>query len=290
MLLDNKEIEFTKLINSANLYLKSKYSLKARMGAEVEFYLRGDEKDIRDTLNSLRDKKKYDLCAEKGWNQYEVALNYTDDLINLAESINKFRFLTNAIARRFDVRAIFDAKPFLDDYGSSIHVHLSLHNITEGNIFAPHTYEENLLLQYVIGGILDLSPESIYFLCENQDDYRRYVKLYRAPTHVSWGGNNRTTVVRIPDSIPIHRRIEFRTPPSTTNPYKLIFFMLLGAIHGLSYRILPGPRIYGNAFDDQYNLIRLPNNVYDAEKAFNKGKKILRYITVFQDLVNKGKK
>lgn len=257
--------------------LKDRFGLITRIGAEIEFYLRGEAKAVSKVVKALEGNCMR-VETEKGWHQHECVFSDTDDLVDLAEQINDIKMLSSMVARREAGRAIFEAKPFDDDYGSALHVHISLHDKNGYNVFSEGTIDDNKQLQNVIGGILDITQESVCLLCKNDTDYMRFIPEYMAPTHVSWGGNNRTTVIRIPDSKPENRRIEFRLPPASADPACTIAVMLIGIIHGLTNNLKAPPRVFGNAFDDQYNLPELPKTPEEAKNAFEKNGKILHYI------------
>jgi len=266
-----------KLIENFSAELFSSYKVRPKIGAEVEFYLPGAETEIQKALQALG-KQGVIIENEKGKNQYECVLEYSGDLPQLSAQINNLRDLIQAIASQYSLKAIFDAKPFADDYGSALHLHLSLHDANDNNIYATGSIGDNSFMQRSIAGILELTAEGIYIICNTDQDYLRYCAQFMAPTKLSWGGNNRTTVIRIPDSKPAHRRIEYRVAPAHCDPMRLIFLMLLGVYHGLQNQLLPPPRIYGNAFDEQYLLEELPANSLEAKNIFHNRGNIAKYI------------
>ena len=191
---------------------------KVVIGAELEFYLKGRELDIRDLTENIR-RNYPKLEKERGWNQFENIFNHRADLISLVEDIEKFKAFVKTEARKYDCIAMFEPKPFEADYGSALHLHLSLHDEFNINIFSDYEINENQYLQKTIAGILSLLEESLYLLCrEDSDEYIRFDGAFMAPTNVSWGGNNRSTSIRIPDSHAKYRRVEFRVPSSNSDP------------------------------------------------------------------------
>lgn len=276
---------FLDQIEYLSAMLKDKFGLVARMGAEIEFYLRGESSAIVKVVRALEGNCMR-VETEKGWHQHECVFSDTDDLIDLAEQINDIKMMSSMIARREAGRAIFEAKPFESDYGSALHIHISLHDQSGFNVFSEASMDDNHFLQNCIGGILDITPEMVYLLCRHDSDYERFMPEYMAPTHISWGGNNRTTVVRIPDSKPENRRIEYRLPPASADPACAIALMLIGIIHGLTNKIKAPSRTYGNAFDEQYNLPELPKTPEQAKNAFEKNGKILHYIRLMSPEIN----
>jgi len=165
-----------------------------------------------------------------------------------------------------------------------MHVHLSLYDQADNNLFVKHNDEESPLLLNIIGGLLKYLPASLPFFLAAEQDFERFNAKFElsneerrykcnatnAPTNISWGVNNRTTALRIPDS---HRekgarRVEHRVPASSANPYLVLTGVLLGAYLGVRERLDAPDRIWGNAFDEQYKLESLPLNLKEANSNF----------------------
>lgn len=266
-----------KFVEKLSTKLFSLYKIRPKLGAEVEFYLTGADEEIPKVFKVLSEQGII-VENEKGKNQYECVLEYSDNLQQLIAQINHLRDLIQSSASKHSLKAIFDAKPFADDYGSALHLHLSLHDAGDNNVYAKGGIGDNIFMQRSIAGILELTAEGLHIICNRDQDYLRYCPQFMAPTKLSWGGNNRTTVIRIPDSKPAHRRIEYRLAPAHCDPMRLIYLMLLGAYHGLQNELVPPPRIYGNAFDEQYLLEELPANAREAKNIFHNRGNIAKYI------------
>ncbi len=262
------DVNFKELISHLQNELFSLYGLKAKIGAELEFYLIHQNEDEEQVLEKIA-SKCLRVDKERGWHQFESVLEYTSDLVGLGDEITEIKSHITVSARQHGIKAVFDAKPFDNDYGSGLHFHISLHNKLGINAFANGNYDDNETLQHSIGGILSVTEGSVFLLCSNDNDFKRFQeKDFLAPTHISWGGNNRSTIIRIPDSEPKFRRIEFRLPPANANPYVAICILLFGVLEGLNKKITPPDRIFGNAFDEKYNLPILPNNTETARTQF----------------------
>jgi glutamine synthetase len=281
-----------KQILSLMLILKHKYELWPEIGAEIEFYL-NPVSTINSTdsallneqvLHMLGEKLETAIEKEKGHNQYEITIPHQKDLQLLISNIYYQRKIIDDVTKRFAYHADFSAKPKLDDYGSGMHYHITLHNIKSGcNVFASdnsadnsdimqklslqshHPYslskdrlskklEENSHLMKVISGILhNISNVCYWFFGDDHTEYLRFAKArgFMAPTNISWGGNNRTTAIRVPE-IGV-RRVEFRIPSPNVPTERVLLFLLWSIVDGLrKERYLP-LRIYGNAYDEQYN-------------------------------------
>jgi len=286
-LLDKFEIkDAKKLISFLKSELFSLYKLTPKIGVELEYYLVHQDCEIDEALKKI--KLNCDrLDKERGWNQFESVLEYSDDIDAILEALELLKSSVSVSSRQYGIKSVFEAKPFDDDYGSALHFHLSMHDENMINAFADNEYESNKLLNQIIAGILDISSESLYLLSNSDEDFKRFEEGgYLSPSHVSWGGNNRTTIIRIPDSHPINRRIEFRLPHASSDPAIAIAIMLIGALHGLNNLLQAPDRIYGNAYDEKYELQRLPLNMEEAKNQFEKSGKIEHYISEF---MRKGK-
>lgn len=258
-------------------FIKQRFGLSIKIGAELEFYLKTDiQKQAEEVLKAL-DNKRWTLEKEKGWRQYECVFSYEHTIADLAEQMNEMKVLTKSIARQNGCVAVFESKPYPDDYGSALHLHLSLHDKNGFNIFLNPIVKDTEQIGKVIAGLLDISAESVHLLCRDPKDYQRFIPKFLSPTHIAWGANNRTTIIRIPTSLPKYKRIEFRLPPSSAEPSMAIYVLLIGIIHGLSSNPKLPPQIYGNAFDDRYGLTPLPKSLNDAKNIFEKRGKILHY-------------
>ncbi len=215
---------------------KSKHNLTPIIGAEIEFYL-SENIDVR----ALASKIGHDIKLEKGENQYEIDLLPSSDLVTLAKDIESVRKNIALFATQMGGSADFSSKPFANDYGSSLHIHL---NFLEDNNIEKYA---QILCYYL--------PQYIQYFLPKSDDYKRLDSKFMAPTHISWGGNNRSVLIRIPDSLP--KRLEHRLAAANADPAGVIFALLDSIKHGiLSYNNIPHiAKTHGNAFDEQYRLM-----------------------------------
>lgn len=267
-----KLIEYSVLNACIINTLQNKYGLVAKVGIELEFYIIGDNQLL---LNELA-KNNIVLQQERGQNQFEFTFDYTNDIAKLSTQVVSFKeFISDLAKQQCNCEVSFAAKPFINDYGSALQLNISLHNHEEINIFSHHAINTNQDLAHCIAGILEISDEAVYLLCTKEEDYLRFIPNFLSPTHICWGSNNRTTVVRIPDSLPQNRRIEFRLPPADCNVEAAIFVSLTGVLHGLTAKSAPSNRVYGNAFKEEIPLKILPCNITEAKLCYEKGEKIV---------------
>ncbi|WP_410521006.1 glutamine synthetase [Candidatus Tisiphia endosymbiont of Beris chalybata] len=236
--------------------LQIDYGLIACIGVEIEFYL-SNNVDLCQFEHLLGMK----LIKEKGKNQFEVNLPPTTNIINYIEDINKVRYKITMVANQLQSKVNFRAKPFLDDYGSSMHFHLNF-------IDTSATHINHEFLNKVASSIGHYMIETFLVFMSYEEDYLRLDKNFMAPINVSFGNNNRTVALRIPASYP--KRLEHRIANPLTNIYLAIFTILNSIYLGLKSprEINNLPKIYGNAFDEQYNLLPLPKTLADALKLF----------------------
>ena len=229
--------------------LKTNFGLTTCIGAEIEFYL-SENIDPLELENHLSIKVK----KEKGKHQYEIDLPPSHNLSNYITEIHSTKSKIQNIIRKLNGSVDFTSKPFSADYGNSMHFHL---NFLESTDYEKHAQS---ICHYMLDTFLVFMP--------NTDDYLRLDKDFMAPTNVSFGNNNRTVAVRIPDLAP--KRLEHRLSNPLTDPYIAIFTILNSTALGIKFpeQINNFNKIYGNAFDPQYNLVPLPKSLPEALKLF----------------------
>lgn len=228
--------------------LHDEYGLKAIVGCELEFYV--SDAKVLDKL----DRSIIEIVPETGAQQFELRFKFSDKIIDLLDAIEQTRNTIIATAKESGVVAYFDAKPFHDQPGSAFHVHLNFLNSENKNVFDKMKDSESNHLLYSVGGLLATMQESMLFFAPTESSYKRFVQCMETPTTISWGGNNRTTAIRIPPSNAGPRRIEHRVSGADVDFYAATGAILSGAYHGIKHKLLPPEKIYGNAFDDQYGL------------------------------------
>ena len=208
-------------------------------GAEIEFYI---------TDNNIPHGEKlcgYSLKKEKGQQQYEVCFPYTDSPFVLAGAIRQFK---EDVEQYLGDRGSFAAKPYQDDYGSAMHIHI---DVGVCNM----DWAADALCYYLQKSFIAFAPST--------DSYQRFDAQFMAPTHIAYGNNNRSCALRVPSSEP--KRIEHRVAGVDSDPYLVLFSILQSLLLARHLETLPKQqKIYGNAFDEQYNLPRLPSSLEHA--------------------------
>ena len=129
--------------------------------------------------------------------QFEINLGHVDDMVLAADQGVMLKRCIKAAARATGQRATFMAKPFAEQSGSGLHVHLSLLDRDGRNLFG-ETPDGERQLRHAVRGLQDLMAEAMLVFAPNANSYRRLRPLTYAPTAPTWGWNNRTVALRIP--------------------------------------------------------------------------------------------
>lgn len=240
------------------------------IGAEQEFYIYPDFETVEKAAlfaNRVEERSKamgmpiFPLEKERGSGQYEYQLHHSKDIVHIATFLEYLRLLIAEEAASLGHEAFFDAKPFKDQPGSSLHIHLGLFDDQYNSVFKREGEagyeEESKLMLYAVGGLLATMLESMRFFAPTDEAYTRFKPGFNAPINVSWGGNNRTVAVRIPASSLEEegRHIEHRVSTADANPFLVIAVILAGAHFGLMQHIEPSiPKSYGDAGQGDYGF------------------------------------
>lgn len=215
--------------------------------------------------------------SESGVGQFEVNLSHGDAL-RAADDTWLFKQLVQGTARKHGFAASFLAKPYLDDAGNGLHIHLSVLDGDGRNMFDDGGVLGTDALRHGIGGCLAHMPASTLIFAPHGPSFDRFVDAAHAPTGVAWGYDNRTVAVRVPNSPPIARRIEHRVAGGDTNPY-LLFAVILGAmLEGIDQHSDPGAPVAGNAYAT--DLAQIPSTWESAIAAIENSDGIARILPV----------
>lgn len=189
------------------------------------------------------------LISEYAVGQYELTIRYRD-LMRAADDVIIAKRLVRATARRFGMEACFMAKPFGQDSGSGMHLHLSLADAAGANLFAdqPDGALSPLML-HAIGGIRETIGDTMLVLAPFLNSWRRFASAVYSPANDTWGVENRTVALRVPAGSAKARHFEHRVAGVDANPYLVAAVTLGGALDGIEARRDPGPPVTGNAYD-----------------------------------------
>ena len=182
--------------------------------------------------------------------QSEIDLRY-DQLVAMADSMMMYKYIVKNVARRRNKTVTFMPKPLYGDNGSGMHIHFSLWN--EGvPLFAGSGYAGlSEMALHALGGLLKHAPAVLALTNPTTNSYKRLVPGYEAPVNLAYSQRNRSAACRIPmySPSPKSKRIEFRCPDPTCNPYFAFAAILMAAIDGIQNKISPGEPLDKDIYD-----------------------------------------
>jgi glutamine synthetase len=182
--------------------------------------------------------------------QAEIDLKF-DTLVNIADKLLVYKYIVRNVARKHGKTVTFMPKPIFNDNGSGMHVHQSLWK-GDKPLFAGNRYAglSDTALHY-IGGILKHAPALLALSNPTTNSYKRLVPGFEAPVNLAYSQRNRSAAVRIPmySQAPKAKRIEFRCPDPTCNPYLTFAALLMAGLDGIENRIHPGEPLDKNIYD-----------------------------------------
>ena len=251
----------------------SSLPFKPVIAGEIEFYLHGSS--ALDTEPFWRDLRQacaaekidlYHIEKERGHEQYEVALMPAAP----QQAIHQLVWLKSWLSEQAGnhrLKADFSAKPFTHQPGSGLHIHLHLEDEQGRNVFFKHDALMSEPLRWSIGGLLARLPHDMPIFAPHPESYLRFEHAgEHTPTTISWGANNRTCAIRLPDSKTHEKHLEHRVAGADADPVRVIEAVLAGVCYGLVERVEPPAQIYGRAGDSIYALPRLPLSLEEARK------------------------
>jgi len=174
--------------------------------------------------------------------QCEIDLRFST-LTDMADRLMLYKYLVKMFAREKLKVATFMPKPLFGDNGSGMHCHQSLWKDGVNLFYDPNGYAQlSELAMYYIGGLLAHSPALMAFCAPTTNSYRRLVPGYEAPVNLVYSQRNRSAAIRIPmySTSPRAKRIEYRPPDPSCNPYLAFAAMLMAGLDGIKRKIDPG--------------------------------------------------
>ena len=283
-----------------------KRGFRMKTGVECEYFLVSADGSSISDLNDTQEKPCYDQSAlmrqydviseicdsmiELGWGpyqndhedangQFEMNWDYDDALVTADRHVF-FKYMVKAIAEKHGLRATFMPKPFSNLTGNGCHAHVSVWDKTgQNNVFEDTGDEMGLskTAYHFLGGILHNAQALTAVFNPTVNSYKRIDAQVTtsgatwSPNAVTYGGNNRTHMVRIQDK----GRFELRFMDGAVNPYLLQAGILAAGLDGVESERDPGKRLDVNMYTDGHKirgLRRLPANLLDAIRLFEKSK------------------
>ena len=280
--------------------------MHVKTGVEAEFFLlTPDGSQISDEFDTATKPcydqqavmRRYDVIAEicdymleLGWGPYQndhedangqFEMNWEfDDALNTADKHSFFKFMTKSVAEKHGYRATFMPKPVEGLTGNGCHAHISVWDKSgKTNIFADDTKELGLSDKgrNFLGGIMKHASALAAITNPTVNSYKR-INAPRtvsgatwAPNTVTWTGNNRTHMVRVPGP----GRFELRLPDGAANPYLLQAVIIAAGLDGVRTAADPGKRWDIDMYAEGHKVTgapKLPLNLLDAIRAYDKDK------------------
>lgn len=174
--------------------------------------------------------------------QCEIDIRF-GPLVKMADNLLNYKYVIRMIAKKHGKTVTFMPKPLFGDNGSGMHVHQSLWK-GDTNVF--YDAKGYALLsetaKYYIGGLLKHAPALLAFAAPTTNSYRRLVPGFEAPVNLAYSQRNRSAACRIPmySTSPKAKRIEFRCPDPSSNPYLCLPALLMAGLDGIKNKIDPG--------------------------------------------------
>jgi glutamine synthetase len=192
--------------------------------------------------------------------QSEIDLKYSD-LVSMSDSICLYKYIIKNVAKRNGKTVTFMPKPIFSDNGSGMHIHISFwkgdHPLFAGSGYAGLSDEAI----YAIGGILQHTPALLAFTNPTTNSYKRLVPGYEAPVNLAYSQRNRSAACRIPmySANPKSKRVEFRCPDPSCNPYLAFSALMMAALDGIQNKIHPGEPLDKDIYDlEPEELAKVP--------------------------------
>ena len=182
--------------------------------------------------------------------QAEIDMRFAP-LVEMADNMLKYKYVAKNTAEKYNKMATFMPKPLFEDNGSGMHTHLSIWK-GDKNLFAGDGYAGlSQTAMYAIGGLLKHASAILAFTNPTTNSYKRLVPGYEAPVNLAYSSRNRSAAVRIPmySTSPKAKRIEFRCPDPSCNPYLAFAAMLMAALDGILNKIDPGDPLDKDLYD-----------------------------------------
>ena len=228
--------------------------------------------DLRSEMLSMLEEmgisteKHHHEVASPGQQEINLVL---DEILMMADKLQIYKYVVKNVARQAGYTATFMPKPIFNDNGSGMHTHQSLWKGGK-NLFAgsesDYAFLSPLAMNY-LAGILENGPPLLSFTNPTTNSFKRLVPGFEAPVNLVYSARNRSAAIRIPVAVTGDkaRRIEFRTPDPSANPYTAFAAMLMAGLDGIDKKSDPGSptdrNLYEISPEEQAKLRRLPSNL-----------------------------
>ncbi len=220
--------------------------------------------------------------------QCEIDMRF-DTLVRTADNLMKFKYVVKNTALRHGKTATFMPKPLFGDNGSGMHCHQSLWK--DGKPLFPGSGYAGLspMALHYIGGLLKHARSLAALIAPTTNSYKRLVPGFEAPVNLAYSRRNRSASIRIPlyTESPKAKRLEFRPPDPSCNPYLALAAQLMAGLDGVLNRIDPGQPLDKDLYDlppeELKNIPTMPGSLEEALKEIEKDHEFLLKGDVFTE-------
>lgn len=219
--------------------------------------------------------------------QCEIDMKF-GKLVQMADRCLLYKYIVKNMAKKNNMVATFMPKPLFGDNGSGMHTHQSLWKDGKNIFFDPKGYALiSQTAKYYIGGLLKHADALMAFCAPTTNSYKRLVPGYEAPVNLTYSQRNRSAAVRIPvyTENPKTKRIEFRPPDCSANPYLAFAAMLMAGIDGIQNKIDPGTPMDKNTYElagsEAKKIKTVPGSLEKSLESLEKDNEFLLKGTVF---------
>ncbi len=219
-------------------------------------YTVGDMADPRGTLSRMLDAavdldlKAIAAAHEYGRAQFEINLRHGPAL-NSADRAFRYKAMVKEMAARDGLLATFMGKPFNDDEGSGLHLHVSFEDADGNNVCDDADQPQGLgaLTRHFLAGVLEHGPGMMVFFNPTVNAYRRINAEALVPTRLCWGHDHRMTLIRVPKERGSATRLEIRLGDGTANPYLAYTAAMAAGLDGIRRELEPPAPLEGMIYD-----------------------------------------
>jgi glutamine synthetase len=204
--------------------------------------------------------------------QAEIDIRFSA-LLNCADKMCIYKYVVKNVAYKHGKTATFMPKPLFGDNGSGMHTHISLWKDGKPTFHGDRYAGLSQSALYFIGGLLHHAPALCAITNPTNNSYKRLVPGFEAPVNLAYSARNRSAICRIPtySPSPKAKRVEFRCPDPSANPYLAFSAMLLAGLDGIQNKIDPGLPVDKNLYDlppeEAANIKTVPESLKGALEA-----------------------
>ena len=221
--------------------------------------------------------------------QAEIDVRY-NSLTTMADTVSILKYVVKNVAKAHGKVATFMPKPLFGDNGTGMHTHQSLWRDGNNLFYDANGYAMlSATCRHYIGGLLQHAPALLAFAAPTTNSYKRLVPGFEAPVNLVYSVRNRSACIRIPtySASPSARRLEFRAPDPSCNPYLAFSAMLMAGIDGIINEIEPPDPVDQNLYEmsaaELSSIRQVPSSLGEALEALERDNEFLMRGGVFTD-------